>query len=554
MHRLISAAAGRLILTLCLAFLLLELLLRLVPATDSHAVQTVFLPETADGRTLAFYRSEPPPLLWSHNPDHPAVNRMTLIGTELQDEKAAGEFRLLVLGDSVTELGGPEGYAHPAILEDILRDTGVRTLNAGTGGYNTVQAAAWFARYGSPCQADAVILAFVNNDTAPAGERILRSDGVEFRYRQPYAIPLLWDFGTANARVFGLFRSLGLFFRLATPSLEAIGFLSHRPRFDPALAEALAALDRLAESCRRQKIPLLVLHLPAWPNTAFAGLHRNLALHCRQTGLIYHDLAESLSDPDFFDPDERATGQAWHLSRRGHRRVAELLADTLVSLGWVTPPTDRAIPLDAASGPAPTAGDRELRVWHWQGRSMEIFVDPVRDLVPEGGLRGGELPHSVEFPLAQGSLILAAGRIELWHSGSLKSAQLAGNSWAGLPGGSAIDLDPDGNILCGRTGNEVYVRRGGKLVPLKPWTGPAPAGLDARDLLGQWPEMGSGEVELAAWLDRIELSGRVLQFAEPALTWLRIDDRGRIISLRRPHASQGRFGRQEVDVRDGWKP
>ncbi len=69
------------------------------------------------------------------------TNSRGLAGPELPPSKPAGEFRIVVLGDSYA-VGGQVPYAQvfPAVLEQELRARGygqVRVVDAGVGGYST---------------------------------------------------------------------------------------------------------------------------------------------------------------------------------------------------------------------------------------------------------------------------------------------------------------------------------------------------------------------------------------------------------------------------------
>lgn len=82
--------------------------------------------------------------------------------------KAPGEFRVLVLGDSVALGSGVETErTFVRLLEDRLsKRTGrpVRTINAGVGSYNTVQEFAFLKLRGKELAPDLVLLVYVDND------------------------------------------------------------------------------------------------------------------------------------------------------------------------------------------------------------------------------------------------------------------------------------------------------------------------------------------------------------------------------------------------------
>lgn len=82
--------------------------------------------------------------------------------------KSKEEFRILVLGDSVTlGLGVKEEDIYPTKLGGLLAQQWhrpVRTINAGVGGYNTVQEVRYLIKEGMAFEPDMVILLYVMND------------------------------------------------------------------------------------------------------------------------------------------------------------------------------------------------------------------------------------------------------------------------------------------------------------------------------------------------------------------------------------------------------
>jgi lysophospholipase L1-like esterase len=85
--------------------------------------------------------------------------------------KAAGERRLLILGDSVT-FGGKvrTDQTYPYRLEQSLRQVGLpwRVLNAGVAGYDSAQEADWLELFGWKLQPDALAIGFCRNDIFPS--------------------------------------------------------------------------------------------------------------------------------------------------------------------------------------------------------------------------------------------------------------------------------------------------------------------------------------------------------------------------------------------------
>jgi lysophospholipase L1-like esterase len=105
------------------------------------------------------------------------TNSLGMVGPELPATKPAGEFRVVVLGDSYT-VGGQVPYEQtfPAVLEQRLRDAGytnVRVVNAGVGGYTEFNESGMLREHLAQLQPDLVVLAaFLGNDVS---ENVLAS-------------------------------------------------------------------------------------------------------------------------------------------------------------------------------------------------------------------------------------------------------------------------------------------------------------------------------------------------------------------------------------------
>jgi lysophospholipase L1-like esterase len=105
-------------------------------------------------------------------------NSMGFRDREHSIEKAPGTYRILVLGDSITQGFGIEATedVFTSVLEAELRAEGVNAevLNFGVSGYNTEQEVETLREKGLRYDPDLVVLAFCANDTAPASRKILQ--------------------------------------------------------------------------------------------------------------------------------------------------------------------------------------------------------------------------------------------------------------------------------------------------------------------------------------------------------------------------------------------
>ena len=99
------------------------------------------------------------------------TNSRGMVGPEVAANKAAGELRIVVLGDSYT-VGGqlPYEQTFPAVLEQRLHDAGyarVRVINAGVGGYTTFNESGLLRERLASLQPDLVVVAaFLGNDVS----------------------------------------------------------------------------------------------------------------------------------------------------------------------------------------------------------------------------------------------------------------------------------------------------------------------------------------------------------------------------------------------------
>jgi lysophospholipase L1-like esterase len=175
------------------------------------------------------------------------TNSRGLAGPELPPTKPAGEFRIVVLGDSYT-VGGQVPYAQvfPAVLEQELRARGysqVRVVDAGVGGYTTYNEAGLLRENLSWLQPDLVVVAaFLGNDVA---ENVLATDA---GYVIDPEHPKGFSFGPAASEL--VQQSIGWFPRNGGDASRGPG---PPPAFDPAqpLPTPVPSTATLTQSPRR---------------------------------------------------------------------------------------------------------------------------------------------------------------------------------------------------------------------------------------------------------------------------------------------------------------
>lgn len=124
------------------------------------------------------------------------TNARGIVGPDVPATKPAGEFRVVVLGDSYA-VGGqvPNDQTFPAVLERDLHDAGygnVRVINMGVGGYTTFNESRLLAENLTWLQPDLVVLAaFLGNDVA---ENVLAT-AVGYRNAPEHPKGMTWGEG-----------------------------------------------------------------------------------------------------------------------------------------------------------------------------------------------------------------------------------------------------------------------------------------------------------------------------------------------------------------------
>jgi lysophospholipase L1-like esterase len=125
------------------------------------------------GATVHAYACLGPEYEWSTTA---TFNSKGLNDDEVTTGRVAGQPRILVLGDSVTEalqVAREEGFTER--LETML-DPGAEVINAGHSGFGTDNELLYFESEGASYQADVVVLAFnLQNDVAENSSTIVRS-------------------------------------------------------------------------------------------------------------------------------------------------------------------------------------------------------------------------------------------------------------------------------------------------------------------------------------------------------------------------------------------
>ncbi len=322
--------------------------------------------------TPQLFRRLPSAAEWSGQPHarglHAGVpvsfNGLGLRDAERAPRPAAGAYRILALGDSVTfGMGVAQEQTYPRQAEALLNGRGgagpqVEVLNMGMPGYNTLHELALLKESGLALEPDMVVVGFLYNDIEPSsGQR--ESPGAQREsssaeresssFRPVLNDSLLWLkkhsllVAWASPRLGGLLRPLGF------SSLGQVGsvkdqYVEGNPQWQ-AVRAALLEMQRLT---RERGIELVVMIIPAMARFDDAAYpikeyHQAVAAFCRGQGIRTLDLL-----PAFWGMDGTRfwiSATDGHPNAQGQRIIAQALA------GYVAPLlAPRAIHTRAGAG------------------------------------------------------------------------------------------------------------------------------------------------------------------------------------------------------------
>lgn len=270
------------------------------------------------------------------------INDLGLRDEDFPRHKPTGEYRILLLGDSLTfGIGVAQEQTFPRRLHhQLLTRCGggsVRVMNAGVMGYDSKQERDYLTAYGFDLEPDLVVVMFFHND-------------IWFNERK---ISPLEFYGRDALRRTALFRAIEQWHRsrLAEQmgqdgSIEALkqtqflqllkqytGEVPSNPKSPEEATNtriAAAILGEMRSMCRNRSIRFAVAMLPAFHNTAdptLANVQGALAWELNQAKIKHTYLIDALKDAHpscwlDFDPG--------HLSPHGHQLVADAIERWLI--------------------------------------------------------------------------------------------------------------------------------------------------------------------------------------------------------------------------------
>ena len=240
------------------------------------------------------------------------------------ERKQDGELRILLLGDSITfGYGVSDEETYGRKLESILTSElgrKVRTVNAGMGGFNTVQEAAFLENQAAAIDPDVVSLLYLPNDI----------DSNIPPFNPGEAI-----YGNAS-KVTRILLEKSWLFRLAVfastePEPKRLAEVGIRGR---GAKDSLTALARIAALCRQRRVPFeTFFYREKEESGAGARFIDELFSQVSRVGVENGFLVTDVR-PWWGNRDWRSLTNSvvdWHPNARGHEVLASGIATVLLS-------------------------------------------------------------------------------------------------------------------------------------------------------------------------------------------------------------------------------
>lgn len=252
-----------------------------------------------------------------------SINELGLRDRSL-GKKQEGELRILLLGDSVTfGWGVPIEATFGRKLEELLKSSlgsAVRTVNAGVGGYNTVQEQALLKAYADVIDPDIVVLTYVANDIElneppfdPWKERRLHGKG------PPEVITLVLQ----KSWIYRLF--------VFTLKYSSPNHSSALDKTAPGVKRSLEALSDIAASCQQRHIRFVLFFYreSSSPDPVLDELLSEIVRIEKDYHFRVCDLGGQWGNVDIRSVINSRVDS--HPNARGHEILAKRMADVLMA-------------------------------------------------------------------------------------------------------------------------------------------------------------------------------------------------------------------------------
>jgi len=267
---------------------------------------------------------------------HVTTNEMGLREKPIGSKQPA-EFRILILGDSVTfGWGVREEDTFPRRLEvNLGRELGVpvRVINSGVGSYNTEQELAFLRLRGPQIAPDLVLLLYVDNDieiNEPPWFRPHKETSLGGKSPDQAVRILLGRFWTYRLVAHVLEQRKEPRAPGAQPDVASL-------RNSAGWKRSMIALDGVAAYCRERQIPLAVFLYEHFPNAISIALRDDIAALATKIGFSYSSTLNWLSDPS-----PRSTTNSvvdGHPNSAGHELIERGMRDFLLEHRDLLPPS-----------------------------------------------------------------------------------------------------------------------------------------------------------------------------------------------------------------------
>lgn len=260
----------------------------------------------------------------------PNINSYGMIGREYRLKKPKDTYRILILGDSITEF---DWYVK--ILEGSLNNFSNSSCkfelwNAGVGGYEVNQYANYLKFKGIKYQPDMVIIGFCLNDFNIAGTRIINKDRNGFSGYYYSGMMISKDFPINNF----LFTHSYLYRYMLINIDKLLTKIRLDDYIDRRIATGSIYLGEIKKICKKKKIPLFTVIFPYLkPLKEYSRVeieeYKSMLAVLKTLDIEYIDLhsyfsAEKIKSLRSYKEDYI------HPSKEGHEIAAKVIYDYLV--------------------------------------------------------------------------------------------------------------------------------------------------------------------------------------------------------------------------------
>lgn len=231
-------------------------------------------------------------------------NEFGLRGPPLRSKSG---FRILAVGDSVTQgLAVAEAETWVARLSTLCSNGHgtIEALNAGTGGYNTIQEDRFLERYMAQLHPDLLVLMFVENDVDP--------------------LEASYDPSERSAIGLGALAERLWVYRLFRTALIKRHKGSRELKRDDDWRASFQSLRAIAKRCKDAHAPLVTVLWRWEPSPKTNALHEELSALAQEVGFHYCDVLPWLAGKDLHAL--RVSTIDSHPNAEGHKIAAEGIA------------------------------------------------------------------------------------------------------------------------------------------------------------------------------------------------------------------------------------